>query len=112
MAKNILENNTYDSRAAGLLNSTVQIESPQRCMSIILQTMGPFESILLEAHQASNMMCKVTSHKSRIKTCAFLEEITTLNNEVFKDFVSDMAVEIRNLGNPTGKVAENIDTVK
>jgi len=31
---------------------------------------------------------------------------------VFKDFVSDMAVGIRNLGNTTRKTAENKDTVK
>jgi hypothetical protein len=34
------------------------------------------------------------------------------SNEVFKDCVSDMAVEIRKLGNPTSDTAENNDTVK
>ena len=31
---------------------------------------------------------------------------------MFKDFESDMAVGIRNLGNPTRKTAEGNDTVK
>jgi len=43
---------------------------------------------------------------------SFLEEIITSSNEVFKDYVSDMAVEIRTLGNLTQKTAENNDTVK
>jgi len=41
-----------------------------------------------------------------------LEEITTSSNEVFKDFVSDMAVEIWMLSIPTCETAENNDTVK
>jgi hypothetical protein len=41
-----------------------------------------------------------------------LEEIITSSNDVFKDFVSDMAVEIRNLGNLNQETAENNDTVK
>ena len=66
----------------------------------------------MEAHQASKMICKVRSLKSRIKTHSFLEEIITSSNEVFKDCVSDMAVEIQKLGNPTRETAENNDTVK
>ena len=31
---------------------------------------------------------------------------------MFKDFVSDMAVDIKKLGNTTRKTAENNDTVK
>jgi hypothetical protein len=58
------------------------------------------------------MICKVRSLKSRIKTRSFLEEIITYTNEVFKDCVSDMAVQIRKLGNPTGETAENNDTAK
>jgi hypothetical protein len=41
-----------------------------------------------------------------------LEAIITSSNEVFKDFVSNMAVEIRKLSNPTRETAENNDTVK
>jgi len=66
----------------------------------------------MEAHQASKMICKVRSLQSRIKTRSFLEEIITSSNEVFKDSVSDMAVEIQKLGVPTQETAENNDTVK
>jgi hypothetical protein len=76
------------------------------------QTIGRIELTFIEAHQASKMIFTVTSLKSRIKTLSFLEEIITSNNEVFKDCISDMAVEIRKLGNPTGVTAENNDTVK
>ena len=48
----------------------------------------------------------------RIKKRLFLEEIITSSNEVFKDFVSEMAVEFRKLGNMARKTAENHDTVK
>jgi len=58
------------------------------------------------------MICKVRLPKSRIKTRLFLEAIITSSNEVFKDFISDVAVEIRKVGNPTRKTAENNDTVK
>ena len=38
MAKNFMTNNTHDSRVAGLLNCTVQIKLPWRCMSRIMPT--------------------------------------------------------------------------
>jgi hypothetical protein len=76
------------------------------------QALGRFEPTFFEAHQPSKMMCKLSSLKSRMNTCSFLEEIITSSNEVFKDLVSDMAVEIRKLGNPTRKTAENNHTVK
>jgi len=76
------------------------------------QAIGRFEPTFMEAHQASKMICKVRSLKSRIKTRSFLEEIITSRNEVFKDCVSDMAVEIQTLGIPTRETAENNDTVK
>jgi len=76
------------------------------------QAMGRFEPTFMEAYQASKMICKVRSLKSRIKTCSFLEEMITSSNEVFKDSVSDMVVEIQKLGNPTRETAENNDTVK
>jgi hypothetical protein len=65
------------------------------------QAIGRFEPIYMEAHQASKMICKVRSLKSRIKTPSFLEEIITSSNEVFKDCVFDMAVDIRKRANPT-----------
>jgi hypothetical protein len=36
----------------------------------------------------------------------------TFSNEVFKDFVSDMAVEVKKLGDATQKTAENYNIVK
>ena len=41
-----------------------------------------------------------------------MEEIIPSSNEVIKDCVSDMAVETRNLGNPTRETAKNNETVK
>jgi hypothetical protein len=41
-----------------------------------------------------------------------LEEIIISSQEVFKDFESDMVVEIRMLGHLTRETAENNDTVK
>jgi hypothetical protein len=58
------------------------------------------------------MLCKGRSLKSRIKTPSFLVEIIIWSSKVFKDFESNMGVEVRKLGNPTGETAENSDTVK
>jgi hypothetical protein len=58
------------------------------------------------------MICKVRSLKSRIKTRSVLGQIITSKNEVLKDCVSEMVVEIRKLGNPNQETAENNDTVK
>jgi hypothetical protein len=63
--------------------------------------MGRFEPRFIEAHQVSKMGCKVSSLTSRIMTGFFLEEIITWSKEVYKDFESVMAGEIRMLGNPT-----------
>jgi len=57
------------------------------------------------------MICNVRSLKSRIKTRSFLEEIITSSNEMFKNCVSDLVVEIGNIGIPTRETAENKDTV-
>jgi len=40
-----------------------------------------------------------------------LEEIINFSDEVIKDIEFDMAVRIRNLGNPTGKTGESNVTV-
>jgi len=56
------------------------------------------------------MICNVRLLKSQIKTHSFLEEIITSSNEVFKDCVSDMVVEIEMLGIPTRETAKNNDT--
>ena len=78
----------------------------------LFQAIGRFESTSIEARQASKMVCKVRSLNSRMKTRSFLEEIITSSNEVFKAYVSGMAVKIRMLGIPTHETAENHDTVK
>jgi len=66
----------------------------------------------MEAHQTSNLICKVRSLKSRIKTGSILEEIITLSKEAFKDLESDMAVRIRQLGNSCRKTAKSNITVE
>ena len=78
----------------------------------LFQAICRLKPTFIEAHHASKKICKVRSLKSRIKTHSFFEEIITSSKEVFKDFVSDMAVEIRKLGNRTQKIPENNDTVK
>ena len=47
-----------------------------------------------------------------MKKHSFLEEIITSSNDVFKDCVSDMSIQIGKLGNSTQETAENNDTVK
>jgi len=58
------------------------------------------------------MIRKVRSIKSGIGTRSFLEEIITSGNEVFKNFESDLAVGIRQLGNPTQRTAESNNPAK
>jgi len=72
---------------------------------------GLIKPTFIQSHQASKMICKVRSFKSRIKTLSFLEEIITFNKLAFKDFKSKMAVGIRKLGNSSRKSAESHDTV-
>jgi hypothetical protein len=45
-------------------------------------------------------------------SCSFVEEIMTLNKEMFIDIESDMAVWITTLGDPTPETAKINDTVK
>jgi len=61
---------------------------------------GRFQPTFSETHQAWKIISNVRSLKSRIKTCSFLEAIITLGNEVFKDFLSNMVVDIGTLGFP------------
>jgi len=82
-----------------------------KCLEL-LQAIGHFEPIFIEAQQPSMMVCKVRSLKLRIKICSFLEEIITSTNEVFKDVESDMVVGIRKPCNATEETAESKDTVK
>jgi len=72
----------------------------------LFQAIGCFEPTLIEAHQASKMICTVTSLKSRIKTSSLYEDIITSSNEVFKDSESGMAVEIRKISTLTRETAK------
>jgi len=47
-----------------------------------------------------------------MKTRSFLDEIITSSNKVFKDFVSNVAVEIKMRGIPTRETAQHDDTAK
>jgi len=76
------------------------------------QAIECFEPTFKEAQQASNMICKVMSLKSQIKTCSFLEDIITSSNEVFKEFASDMEVGIWMLDNSTSMAVINFDINK
>ena len=78
----------------------------------LFQAIGRFEPTSIEAHQALETICKVRSLKSQIKTRSFLDKIITSSKVMFKDFESDMAVGIRNLGNATRKTTKANDTVK
>jgi len=69
----------------------------------LFQAIERFEPTFIEVHQASNMVCKVRSFKSRIKTRPFLEGIITSSNQVFNDVESDVAVGIWLLRNWTWK---------
>ena len=71
-----------------------------------------FKPTFIGAHQASKIICKLWSLKSRIKTPSFSEEIIISSNEVIKDFETDRAVGIGKLGNPTREMAQSYVIVK
>jgi len=75
------------------------------CLEFFL-AIGHFAPTSIDGHQALKMICKVRSLKSRIKTHSLLEEIITFSIKLCKDIESDMAVELRNLSNPTWVAAE------
>jgi len=56
------------------------------------EAMECFEPTFIEAHEVSNMIRKVRSLKSLIKTGSFLEDITTSSKKVFSDFKSDITL--------------------
>jgi hypothetical protein len=78
----------------------------------LFNALGRLEPTFIEAHQASKMICKVRSLKSRMKTPSFFEDIRTLRKEVLSDFEFDTAVDIMKLGNPTREIAKNHDILK
>jgi len=59
------------------------------CIELFQET-EHFEPTFTEAHEKSNMICKVMSLKSRIKTHSLLEEIKISSTEVYQDFESDI----------------------
>jgi len=76
------------------------------------QAIGCIGPTFIEAHRASDMICKARSLKPQIMTCSFLEEIITSRNEVIRDFEHDMAVGIRKLYKPTQDTAKSYVIVK
>ena len=68
--------------------------------------MERFEPTFIEAHEASNMIGKVRSLNSRIKTQSFLEDIITWVNEIFINWESDMVVGIWSLCNSSWEAVE------
>ena len=77
----------------------------------LFEAIGCFKLTFIEAHEASKMICNVRSLTSRIKKRSHLEEIITSTDEVFNDFPSDMAVEIKKRIIPTRESAENNSSV-
>jgi len=92
MVKNLITHDSYDAIAAGLLDATVQIESPQRGVCRIIPSNRMLQPSFIEAHHTSNMICKVRSLKSWNKTSSLLEAIMTSRNQVFTDWESDRVV--------------------
>jgi len=78
----------------------------------LFQAIGQFEPTFIEAHQVSNIICKVRSLKSQIKTHLFLEQILSSSKEGFKDLESDTPERIWQLGNSTRMSAETNVTVE
>jgi len=78
----------------------------------LFQAIRGVQPIFIDAHHLSNMICKVRSPQSQVKTHSVLEEIITSSNEVYKDFESDMEVGIRKLGSPTRDTVESNLTVQ
>jgi len=66
-----------------------------------LEAIGRFEAAFIEAHKASRIIHTVRLLKSQLITGSYFEEIISSSNEVLKYFQSNMAEEIRKLGNLT-----------
>jgi len=70
------------------------------------------KSSIIEVQQASNMIWRLRSFKSRIKTRSFLEDIITSSNEVFIDVESDMVFGIWLLCNSGWVAVKSYNIVK
>jgi hypothetical protein len=78
----------------------------------LFQTIVHFEPTYFGAHQISKTMWKVRSLISRIKRHLFFKELITSSNKLFIHFESDMAVELRKLGNQTRETANSLIIVQ
>jgi hypothetical protein len=94
MVRKLVTNDTYNTKAASLLNWIVQIELHLATHQNSYQAVKCIHPIFIYAHQVSYMICKVTSLKLRIKTPFVLEDIAITSHKVFQYFGSDMAVGI------------------
>jgi len=74
--------------------------------------MSHLEPTVIDAHQATKMICKVKFLKPPIETSSFLEEIITCRNDVLKVIVSDIVVGIWKLGNLTWETDKSHNIVK
>jgi len=73
----------------------------------LLPATGRFEPTFIDTHQASNMIVKVRSLKSRIMTGSFSEYIITSSNEIFIDWESNMVVGIWKLCNSSWETVKS-----
>jgi len=76
------------------------------------RVIGRFEPASIEAHWVSNMICKVWSLKSGIRTHSFLEYSITSSNEVFEEFESAIAIGIWKWRNSTWETVKSYVIVK
>jgi len=78
----------------------------------LFQAIESFESTFRDVHQASNMIWRVRSYKSGVKTHSCLDDTITSNKELFLDFESDMVLGIWSLCQFSWMTVKNNDMVK
>jgi len=91
MVKNLMTNDTYDSRGAGLLHSAVQIKSPWRHMFRIISSNRTLRAYThwSPRHINDNLNSKVAQITNKVMF--IFGRYHTSSNVVFKDCESDMA---------------------
>jgi len=94
-----MTNDTYDSRAAAVLHSTVHIEVPGRHISRFIPNNRTLWAYIHRIPRSLKMICNTCSLKSWIKTHPLLEEIITSSNKAFIDFESEILIGIWKLSN-------------
>jgi hypothetical protein len=107
-----MTNDTYDARAAGRFNSAVSTESPQRRISGIIPSHRPLSAFIHWSPPVieNYLECKLAQITNN--DMFIFGRYHNLQEEVFKDFESDIAVKIWTLGDLTQETAESNDTVK